>query len=215
MQYSVDDRRPHVDDRCSRLDIRAADETRDAGGNDDDVRHSRKRLEALGLFVQDGHGRMLREHQHGHRGSDHDGSPNHDGGAATQRPMRASFEQKHHRSGRCRHEVGAASEGEMALVDRMRAVHVLLQGNRIGDFPDGKMERKRLLKHDAVHRRIVAKGVQALANALRGCRFRKAVDGNVDAYSRSGFDQISYVGDARLVLADEDDHEFGMNTAVA
>jgi hypothetical protein len=77
------------------------------------------------------------------------------------------------------------------------------------------MLRKRLLQHDPVNRCITVEGREPLAHGVDLSRMRKEryLDRNPEALARA-LEGLN-VGEARLVLADEDDDEFGMSSAFA
>jgi cytochrome c biogenesis protein CcmG, thiol:disulfide interchange protein DsbE len=129
--------------------------------------------------------------------------------------MRASLEQEHHGRRCCRYVLGSAAERQVSLIRRMRAVHVLVRRDRIGDLADRKMRRERLLQHHAVRCGIRMKALQAGANLLRRRALREPIDDDVDADACPRSCEVAHVCVARFVLSDEDDRETGMNPPVA
>ena len=128
--------------------------------------------------------------------------------------MRTVLEQEHDRSRRRRHELGSTSERQMALVHRMRAVHVFMRRNRVGDRANRQSRRQWLLQHHAVYRRIFAELAQRVADVANARRFGKSTDVDVDAGVGASFRKRANVGATGIVFADEDDGKARMNSGV-
>jgi hypothetical protein len=89
----------------------------------------------------------------------------------------------------------------------MRAVDVFMRRHGVGDLTDGKMPRERLLKQHPVRGRIVAKSFERFAYVAGRRRLGKLTDFDGDSRTLAGPREVAHVGEARVVLPDDDDRE--------
>ena len=207
MNDALDVRRADIDHgRPGRHHVRA-DQSGDAGRDDQHLRVARMMCQVARLFVRRDDGRVFAHHQQRHRQPDDVRAADHARAHAAQRPVRAALEQQHHRRRRRGHEFVAGSEREPALIDRVRTVDVLVRRNRIRDAPDREMRRQRLLQDDAVDRRIVAQRREPRAyHALIGGAIQR-IDGHIDADLLPDVHQAAHVRKRCRIFADDGDDE--------
>jgi hypothetical protein len=72
-----------------------------------------------------------------------------------------------------------------------------------------------LLKHHSMDRRVLVKAIEPNAHVGKRRILGQAVHRYVNADALAGSREVSHVRAARFVLADEDDHELGMNPGTA
>src|SRR5690606_490835 len=181
-----------VDDVGALLDPGALDQTGPAHRGHHDVGLSHLGLEVRRARVADRHGGVGAEEKEGHRLAHDVGAPD-DHGLLPARVAAGFLEQPHHAEGRARANAVRAAGEELAGVDEVEAVHVLLRCDGVEHLLLVHLAGEGELDEDAVDRRILVEAPND-GEDLRGGRvLREVVLLGVKAHLLAGLDLAPHV----------------------